>query len=176
MPQFDADWKAFNRVYLVAYRPEQLNLLNAILNGAQDDRTNWLQARQKADSEIASNPDDSFAWHNLGSSLHHLGQDADAVKAFDRARKIGLPWRMLWYQFDMFETYLSVGRYQDVLDLAAANLRQAGDLEESFYYRGRALQAIGKSDEAIKAYRDALKFNKFYAAPAKALSDLGVTL
>ena len=83
---------------------------------------------------------------------------------------------MLWYQFDMFETYLSAGRYQDVLDLASANLRQAGDLEESQYYRGRALQAMGRGDEAIKAYRDALKFNKFYMAPAKALSDMGVTL
>jgi hypothetical protein len=58
----------------------------------------------------------------LGASLHHLGQEADAANAFDRARKIGLPWRMLWYQFDMFETYLSTGRYQDVLDLAGATV------------------------------------------------------
>ena len=174
--QFDADWKAFDRVFLVAYRPEQLSLLNAILNGAQDEQANWAQARQKADSEVAANPNDAFAWHNLGSALHHLGQEADAVKAFDRARKIGLPWRMLWYQFDMFEAYLSIGRFQDVLDLTGANLKQSGDLEESLYYRGRALQATNKNDDAIKAYRDALKFNKYYAAPAKALSDMGATL
>jgi tetratricopeptide (TPR) repeat protein len=174
--EFDTDWKAFNRTYLVAYRPEQLSLFAAILGGALDDRTNVTQAREQAERDIAANGDDAFAWHNLGGALHLLGQDADAVKAFDRARKIGLPWRMLWYQFEMFDSYLAVGRYQDVLDLAAANLRQAGDLEESHYYRGRALQAMGKTGEAVTEYREALRFNKNYAAPAKALRELGITL
>ena len=44
---------------------------------------------------------------------------ATAASAFDEARRIGLPYRMLWYQFGPFEAYLRVGRYQDVIDRTA---------------------------------------------------------
>lgn len=171
--EFDADWKAFNRLYLVAYMAEKAALLAAIVGEAMADSFMWSQARDRAESEIAANQGDAFAWHNLGSALAGLGQHQEAAKAFDRARKIGLPWRMLWYQFAMFDAYLAVGRNADVLALTAANLKQAGDLEESYFYRGRALQALGKTDEAIKAYREALRLNKNYQAAVSALKALG---
>ncbi len=168
--EFDADWKVFNRIYLIAYQQPQADLLNAILGSARDDATMWSQAEKHAQSEIAQNGNDAFAWYNLGASLAALGDQPAAAQAFDRARKIGLPWRMLWYQFQMFDAYLSVARYQDVLDLAAANLKQAGDLEESLYYRGRALQAQGKLSDAIAAYREALRWNKNYVLASRALA------
>jgi tetratricopeptide (TPR) repeat protein len=79
---------------------------------------------------------------------------------------------MLWYQFEPFDAYLAAGRNQDVLDLAAANLKQAPDLEESLYYRGRALQALGKKNEAATAYREAVKLRPGYQAAAKALQSV----
>ena len=170
--EFDADWKAFNRLYLVAFQPRQADLLNALMGAVRDDRAMWTQAKAHAQREIASNAADAFAWYNLGSSLGALGDQTEAAKAFDRARKIGLPWRMLWYQFQMFDSYLAVARYQDVLDLSSANLRQAADLEESYYYRGRALQAQGKTGDAIAAFREALRLNKNYQAAAQALEKL----
>ncbi len=170
---FEADWKVFNRTYLVAYQPQQATLLNAILGDAREEQAAWSQAKTHAQSEIAANGNDAFAWYNLGASLSALGDQAEATKAFDRARKLGLPWRMLWYQFHIFDTYLSVGRNQDVLDLTNANLKQASDLEESFYYRGRALQALGKTSDAVAAYREALRLNKNYVAAAKALEKVG---
>ncbi len=59
-------------------------------------------AAAQAQAEIAANPADAFAWFNLGSSLTAQGLYADAAAAFDQARAIGLPWRMLWYQFEHF--------------------------------------------------------------------------
>jgi tetratricopeptide (TPR) repeat protein len=171
--EFDADWKVFNRLYLVTYQPGQSALLNAIIGPSRDDQAMWARAKTRAESEVAANGNDAFAWYNLGASLGALGDHGEAAKAFDRARRIGLPWRMLWYQFQIFDTYLALGRFKDVLDLTDANLRQAGDLEESFYYRGRALQALGKTTDAIAAYREALRLNKNYTAAAKALERLG---
>ena len=166
---FDADWKVFNRTYIVAYPRERLPLVRAI-TGYTTEAELWQQAVAHARIELNENGDDAFAWYNLGSGLSALGQHAEAASAFDRARRIGLPWRMLWYQFAIFDSYLAVVRHQDVLDLTAASLRQSGDLEESHYYRGRALEALGRKDEALKAYREALKFNPNYQPAAKAIA------
>jgi tetratricopeptide (TPR) repeat protein len=80
---------------------------------------------------------------------------------------------MLWYQFQPFEAYLEEGRLNDVLTLAGANLQQANDLEESHYYRGRALQAQGQTGAARSAYQAALRANPRYAPANYALSVLG---
>ena len=47
----------------------------------------------------------------------------EAAAAFDQARQIGLPWRMLWYQFGPFEAYYETGRYDEVIALADATLQ-----------------------------------------------------
>ena len=46
-----------------------------------------------------------------------------AAQAYDQAREIGLPPRMLWYQHRPYIAYDKVGRYQDVLDLAKCDFR-----------------------------------------------------
>jgi predicted Zn-dependent protease len=66
---------------------------------------------------------------------------------------------MLWYQFGPFEAYLNIGRLGDVIALANSNIASSSDLEESHYYKGRALQAQGKVREARAAYGLALKAN-----------------
>jgi hypothetical protein len=81
---------------------------------------------------------------------------------------------MLWYQFGPFEAYLSVGRPGDVLALTAANLQQTTDLEESHYFRGRALQAQGQTSAARAAYQAAVRVNPKYAPANHALATLGV--
>jgi tetratricopeptide (TPR) repeat protein len=65
-----------------------------------------------------------------------------------------------------------VGRYQDVLDLAQANLATSEDLEEAHYYRGLALEALGRIEEARQAYQMALKYNPNFRRAAEALAAL----
>ncbi|MEZ4644570.1 MAG: hypothetical protein R3E31_17855 [Chloroflexota bacterium] len=63
-----------------------------------------------------------------------------AAVAFDEARRIGLPWRMLWYQFEPYEAYLGNGRAADVLALTDAMITSEGGryVEETFFYQGNA--------------------------------------
>lgn len=170
---FDADWRVFNRTYIPVYPLDKVDLVNMIVGEDADPQMMWTRALQRAQAEIASQPNDAFAWFDAGTDLVALGRMAEAAQAFDRARALKLPWRMLWYQFAPFEAYLAQGRYNDVLTLANANLAQANDLEESHYYRGRALEALGQAAAARAAYQTAIKLNPHFLPAYDALSRLG---
>ncbi len=162
-------WRVFNWVYLVVYRPEQAEDLRAIMGADLDDVTMYQRALERAQAAL---DDDAFAWFNVGTNQTGLGHYDEAAAAYDRARVLGLPWRMLWYQFGPFEAYYAAGRYQDVLDLARANLGTSKDLEESYYYRGLALEALGRIEEARQAYQTALHYNPNFRRAAEALAAL----
>ncbi|MGB2773681.1 MAG: tetratricopeptide repeat protein, partial [Anaerolineae bacterium] len=86
-----------------------------------------------------------------------------------QARQLGLPWRMLWYQFGPFAAYSEVGRHAEVLALADATLRTTTDVEELHYWRGRALAALGDPEGARQAFARAVALNPGYAAAVAAL-------
>jgi len=171
--RFDEDWRVFNRTYIPVYTKEQAPLVERILGVDLDHKTMHERALVAAQRETLMLPDDGFAWFNLGTNLTALGRTAEAAQAFDKARTLKLPWRMLWYQFAPFEAYLAEGRAQDVLALATANLQRSNDLEESHYYKGRALQAQGQAPQARAAYQAALKANAKYTPASHSLAQLG---
>ncbi len=156
----EAFWRQFNRTYIVIYAEPQEPLVRAILGDALDDQTMYTQAIARARAEIQADPQDAFAQFNLGSSLVGLKRYAEAATAFDRARTLGLPWRMLWYQFEPFEAYLQTQQFDKTLALANEVLSKAEDLEEAHYYKGLALRALGRTAEARRAFETALKYNK----------------
>ena len=172
--EVDANWRNFNRTYLVLYTPAQEPLVRAIIGEDMDDATMYAKAAQRAQEEWNANPNDAFAAFNLGSSLVGLGEYEAAAIAFDQARLLKLPWRMLWYQFGPYEAYYRVGRYEEVIALADATLKPTSDLEESYYYKGLALEKLGRSDEARAALEMALRYNSNYLAARQALKNLGV--
>ena len=98
---------------------------------------------------------------------------ADAAVAFDQARVIGLPWRMLWYQFAPFRAYYDSGRYDELIAVADATIATAGNIEETFYWKGKGLQALGDIDGARDNFRRAAELNSNYADAAAALTELG---
>jgi len=134
--EFDPLWQVFNRKYLVIYRPEDEALVKAAIGEDWDDETMYARALERAREEAALAPDNPFAWFNMGSDYLALGRPEEAVEAFERARAIGLPWRMLWYQFGPFEAYLATERYEEVLKLSEEVLSKAPNIEEIHYYRG----------------------------------------
>ncbi len=168
----DDEWRAFNRLYLVIYPNAQEALVRALLADVMDDSTMYGQAVTQARAEIQANPKDAFAQFDLGSSLNGLKRYSEAAVAFDRARVLGLPWRMLWYQFGPFEAYLQVGRYDEVIALADSLLRNADMLEEAHYYKGLALRAQGRLDDARREFETALRYNKNYRDAQRALDAL----
>lgn len=171
--KFDDEWQIFNRTYIPVYPPEKADVVNRILGRDRDDKAMFEHALEVAQAEVAARPESGYAWFNMGTSLVSLGRTAEAVTAYDRARTLKLPWRMLWYQFGPFEAYLAEGRIADVQTLADANLAQSKDLEESHYFRGRALQAKGQIDAARAAYQAALRANTRFAPASDALKSLG---
>jgi tetratricopeptide (TPR) repeat protein len=169
--QFDSDWRVFNRLYLVVYTPEQAPLVATIIGEEMNDTAMHERLVQTAQAEIEANPNDAIAHFNHGDSLTQLGRYQEAVAAFDQARTLGLHWRRLWYQFTPFEAYYAVGRYQDVLDLADATIRNSGGLEEVYYYQGLALQATGQPG-AAQAFEAAIAYNPNFAPAKEALENV----
>lgn len=169
----DSFWRDFNRTYIVMYKSDQEQKIRALLGQDMDDATMYARAAQRAQDEWNANPKDAFAAFNLGSSLVGLHEYDAAANAFDRARVLNLPWRMLWYQFGPYEAYYNVGRYDEIVALADATLKPTGDLEESYYYKGLALQKLGRTDQARQAFQLALKYNPNYLAAQQALAELG---
>jgi len=171
--EVDNDWRAFNRLYLIVYPKEKEKAVREIVGAAWDDRVMYENAVARARAEIEANPNDAFAYFNLGTSLNGLAQYKQAAAAFDQARVLKLPWRMMWYQFGAYRAYYETKRYDEILSLADATLRSAENLEESHYYRGLALQALGWDAEARSAFESALRFNKNFRPAQEALSAWG---
>jgi len=175
-------WRQFNNVLLVVYPPDQEAAITAILGEAHSDPLlTWQRSAETAQTAVTIDATDAFAWFNLGRSLTHLGQLTgepvyyeNGAAAFDQARTLGLPWRLLWYQFDMYEGYLANGRYQDVLALTQAILESGGGqfVAETYLYRGHALRAVGDDARAQAAYEKVLALQPNGAAAVEAASFL----
>ena len=175
-------WSHFNYTFILVYSPEQETAVHTLL-GPQfiDPLLMWQNAAQTAQSAIDQQPDNAYAWFNLGTSLTHLGQLTNqaefyenAAAAFDQARTIGLPRRMLWYQFQPYAAYLAVGRPEDVLTLATATEVSEGgrNVEETFLYIGHAYRAAGNIGQARYAYQQAMELNPNFAAAHQAAAAL----
>ena len=165
-------WKHFNYVYIVLYEWQREQALLALLGPDADEQTNILNALQIARSEAIANNADAFAWFNMGTNFVKLGMYAEAAIAYDEARKWGLPFRMLWYQFGPFEAYYHVGRYDDMIVLAQQNLNDGGGqyVEETYYYGGLARLARGETERAISNFNAALQFNPNFTPAREALN------
>ena len=169
---FDEGWRVFNRAYVVIYPLEEQRVVETILGADADDATMYRQAVVRAEEEVRTTGD-AFAWFNLGSSYVGLSEYAAAADAYQRALDIGLPRRMLWYQFGPFIAYDALGEYQKVLDLSAGVLAHTPNIEELHYYRGRAYLGLGDADKARAEFELAVQYNPHYTEAVQALTDLG---
>lgn len=177
-----SNWRAFNFLYLIVFpaSAERDAEVVSLLGDAADLNRNYYDALERAQQEAfsLSGEDAAFAWFNVGTNLHYLQDYAGAAAAYDQARQIGLPYRMLWYQFGPYRSYYQMARYQDVVDLATFAINAAiGEpgLEEAYFWRGQAEEALGRRDQAIEDYRTALVRHPDYENALAALTALGVT-
>ncbi len=158
----DEYWKAFNRVYILVFRPEQEETLQSILGAQWDPDANRQHALEVAQRETEANPQDAFAWFNLGSNLVYFERYTEAGHAYDEARKIGLPQRFLRYQFGPFLAYFHGSRDADLLALAEYVLKNTPNSEEALLWRGWALYRKGDLAGARASFQAALQANRFY--------------
>jgi tetratricopeptide (TPR) repeat protein len=166
----------------LVYRPEQENQVREILGPVMvEPLLMWQQAALAAQEQLETEPENAFIWFNLGTNLTELarltgetGYYQSAAAAFDRAREIGLPFRMLWYQFRPYVAYLAVGRFEDVSVLVNAVLSTSGglDVEETYLYQGYLRRAMEDVQGAVAAYREAVRLNPGYEAAVMALAEV----
>ena len=161
---FDGDWQSFNRTYIVVYPDAREQELRAVLGRDWNPNANWGATAELARQEAAAEPDNAFAWFNLGTTLTQLGDYENASRAFDQAFNIGLPWRMMWYQFGPYEAYYQSSRLDDVVALAQSTIKTTPFVEETYYFLGRVDEVRGNRDEALSNYLTALRFNPNFRA------------
>lgn len=176
-------WQQFNNTFYIVYRPEQEETVASLMGEEMfDDIKMWQKVAANAERETSERPDDVFSWFNLGTALTRIGGLTGEAKyyeggaqAFDKAREIGLPPRMLWYQFEPYLAYLRTDRYQDIIALADATLETQGgrNVEETFWYKGHALAYLGDVNGAITAYRTSLSVNENFYPAQISLDSLG---
>ena len=165
-------WPQFNRTYIPVFAPDQAETVARIVGEDMDETVMWEKSLVQAQTEASADPGNAFYWFNLGSSYNAVGEYERASTAFDQARTIGLPWRMLWYQFGPYEAYYEVGRYEDVILLADVTLKDRPYFEESFFYKGIALAATGETAAAEENLEKAATFNPNFELAIVALAEL----
>jgi tetratricopeptide (TPR) repeat protein len=160
--KLDENWQAFNRVYMIVYRPENLETIQAILAENWDMDVNRQNALKTARQETEIDPQNPFAWFNLGSNLVYFERYSEAVEAYDQARSLALPQRMLRYQFGPFLAYFHTGLNEDLLSLTEYALTVTPNSEEALLWRGWALYRAGRYSEAMDSFQKALEYHPGY--------------
>lgn len=160
--KLDDQWQAFNRLYIIVYPPDKEDTLRLILGDNWDPDANRRHALAVAEQETQSEPDNAFAWFNLGANQTYFEKYNDAAAAFDRARQIGLPQRMLRYQFSPFLAYFHTNQVDDLLALSEYALKVTPNSEEALLWHGWAMYRMGKVSEALADFQQALVENPEY--------------
>ena len=184
---FIGGWRTFDYLFMVVYPLErELELVTLLGDWADED---WAarHAIEIAQAEVQNLTaiDQYFAAFNIGTSHVNLRQYIDAAYAYDYAFQLYAamgeddlrPYRMLWYQTGPYFAYYYSGRYQDVIDLAFATFDTIGDdvLEESWHWLGMGRLALGDTDRALIAFREAVRLHPGFAPSLYQLELLGVS-
>ena len=177
-------WRHFNFAYVVVFPPERAAEVHAILGPHSDPQQNFRLAAELAVTEASSLTDREqfFAWFNRGANLVHLGDYVGAAQAYDMAFSLYAalpqderPWRLLWYQDGAYAAYYHTGRYQDVINLAQSTLVNVDKpvLEETYYWRGMAKEALGDRAGALEDLQRAYTLNPNSTPAGPELQRLG---
>jgi len=177
-------WRHFNYTYLVIFPPEREAEVRALLGPHVDETYNYQYAAEVASNEIFSLTGRAqfFAWFNRGSNLMRLQDYGGAAAAYDNAFQVYAdldpelrPWRVMWYRTGPYWAYYYTGRYYDVVNLATETLIIVSEVEESYYWRALAKEALGDVTGAIQDLQSALKYHPEWEPALMQLERLGAS-
>ncbi len=159
----DKSWQSFNRMYFLLYKPELADQLKSILGGDWDHDVNRQHALDTALKETVEEPTNPYAWFNYGTNLVYFERYSEAADAYDKARSLRLPQRMLRYQFGPFIAYFHTNRNDDLLALSEYALKITANSEEDLLWHGWALYRDGDKAGAIEEFNKALEAHPGYS-------------
>lgn len=170
---FIQGWRSFNYLFMVVFPADRAEEVYATLGPYADLEWSNRHALEiaEAESQLLTGIDLYFAYFNIGTSHVSLQEYGDATYAYDYAFETvypslpvdGMrPYRVMWYQTWPYWAYFYSGRYQDVIDLANWTLIETISeplIEESFYWRGLAREALGDIQGATDDMRQSVNLN-----------------
>ena len=157
--QLKSDWEAFNNLYMVLYFPQNEAELQSLLGADWDSDANRQRALEESQAATQADPNDAYAWFNLGSDLVYFERYDEAAQAYDKSREIGLPLRMFRYQFGPFWAYFHSDRIDDLLALTDYARSITDMSEEAWLWYGWGLYRQNDFAGARKAWNKALSIN-----------------
>lgn len=160
--ELDHNWQAFNRVYILLFPPENQATVQRLLGEAWNIDVNRLRALEASQSEVDAQPENAYAWFNLGTNLAYFEHYDEAADAYDRAEALGLPQRMYRYQFGPFMAYFHSLRTDDLLTLAEYALKRTPTSEEALLWQGWGFYRQGQKSAAAQNFYQALEFHPGY--------------
>jgi tetratricopeptide (TPR) repeat protein len=160
--ELDENWQSFNYVYIIVYPPESEEDIKRALGENWDVETNRQNALVDAELSAELEPENAYAWFNVGTNLVYFERYNEAASAYDTARTLGLPQRMLRYQFGPFIAYFHSLQTEEVMTLTKYALEITRTSEEAMLWRGWAEYRKGNSGTALSYFRDALRIRPDY--------------
>jgi len=171
--ELNENWKAFNRAYMLVFLPDQFDSIKELVGENWDEENDRVNALNRAYDETEANPEDAFAWFNVGTNLLYFDRNTEAAQAYDTAIRLGIPQRMLRHQFGPFIAYFKTGRNDDLKALAEYALKITPTSEENRLWYGWALFREGDHAAAIDEFNKALHVNPNYLDARYALDYVG---
>jgi hypothetical protein len=171
--EFIEKWRAFSYRYIPVYPADQQPIVDRILGDEVDISTNRERTLEMLRNELEQRPNDAELIYAIGTNLHDLGRYDEAIEAYEQARSIGLPPKMLWYVYWPAEAYNERGRHQDAIRVAEEQIASAQTFGDMRYERARAFEALGQTDHAIAEYNQALRDDPRLERAEEALIRLG---
>ncbi len=150
-----------NRVFFLLFPPEQQEQVAGLLGEDWERDANRQRALDAARAAIEQDPQDSFAWFNLGSNLVYFARYAEAAEAYDTVRQLGMPQRMLRYQL-AFPGLFPRRAHGRLLAMSAYALKSTPNSEEALLWQGWGLYRQGDRAGALASFRAALDVNPLY--------------
>jgi tetratricopeptide (TPR) repeat protein len=151
------------------YPPEKETTVKSILGDEWDVDVNRQKALDDATAATVNDPSNSYSWFNLGTNLVYFDRYGEAAAAYDKARQIGFPERMLRYQFGPFIAYFNALRTDDLLTITKYAINITPNSEEAHLWYGWAQYRLGDKKTAISEFRKAMELNVNYVDAQYAL-------
>jgi tetratricopeptide (TPR) repeat protein len=158
--QLEEEWEPFNNLYMVLYSSDDESELEFLLGTDWDVDANRERALANVRSSIEADPNNVYAWFNLGSNLVYFEKYEEAALAYDKARELELlPLRMFRYQFGPFWAYFHADRIDELVLLSDYARGITNMSEETWFWYGWALYRQDDFKGAKAAWEKALSIN-----------------
>lgn len=167
--EVESAWQSFNNVYLVVFPEERMHNIQNLLGDDWQVDDNLRRTAKSLQIQINNNQGNAFIWFNLGTSLGQLGDYESAAAAFRYARQLGLPQRMLRYQFDPLIAAYETRDQKDLSQLADFALQITPESEEALLWKGWSLVLKRKNQDAAYFFKKALDAHPGYQDAKNAL-------